>query len=347
MTPRVLVLDPDPEPCLAAVAALSNRGCQCIEASAASDAAPLLARWPVDVVLVGAGVPRAEAVSLVMDVRAADPFVGVVAIATPAAEPSDVDLQLGAGEWLLSPVEPHEVASAVMRTARERLAQAMGRRHADGLAAIVAQRSVALAASLAEVTVSSVDEVTAVLHSLTPGRPELVLHGKRVASQAVQLASAWGLPRAIVRDIEFGALLHDIGKLAMPDVLMQRPGPLSDAEIALVRTHPCIGADIVSRIGLPGSADIVRSAHERFDGRGYPDGLSRHAIPIGARIVAIVDVFDALTSARVYLDPVPASAAASEIVQAAGYQFDPELVRVWSRVFQWRDAPHTGSDDGR
>jgi len=340
MTPRVLVLDPDPESCLAAVAALSNRGCHCVEAAAATEAAPITTRWPVDVVLVGARVPRAEAVSLLMDLRASDPFVGVVAVTSPSAAASDVDLLLGASEWLLAPADPHEIGSAVVRTARERLEHTASRRHVDGLAAIVTHRSAALAASLEEVTVSNVDDVMAVLHSLTPGHPELVLHGRRVATQAVQLAAAWGLPRRDIRDVELAALLHDIGKLAMPDVLMQRSGPLTDAEIALVRTHPRIGSEIVRRIGLTRSADIVRSAHERFDGRGYPDGLAGHAIPIGARIVAIVDVYDALTSARVYLDPVSASTAASEISLAGGSQFDPDLVRAWMRIFQ-RTIEHT------
>ena len=334
MTPKVLVLDPDPESCLAAVAALSNRGCQCVEAAAAADAAPLANRCPVDVVLVGARVPRAEAVSLVMDMRASDPFVAVVAVTSPSVGPSDVDLLLGASEWLLAPADPHDIGSAVVRTARERIEHRASRRHVDGLAAMVAHRSAALASSLEEITVSNVDDVMAVLRSLTPGHPELVLHGRRVATQAVQLAVAWGLPQRGIRDVELAALLHDIGKLAMPDVLMQRSGPLTDAEIALVRTHPRIGSDIVRRIGLPRAAEILRSAHERFDGRGYPDGLAGHAIPIGARIVAIVDVYDALTSARVYLDPVSASTAAVEIAQSGGSQFDPDLVRAWVQGFQ-------------
>jgi putative nucleotidyltransferase with HDIG domain len=332
MTPRVLILDPDPETCLPVIAALSSLGCQCARAGepAAGERGPVDLGVP-DVVLVGQRMPRADAVARVMALRAADPYIAVVAVTDAAVRPSPIEIQLGAGEWLVDPVGALEVAAVVVRVARQRAEDAQCRRCTDGLAATVHVRSAALVSALLQVAVRDVEGVRAVLHRVAPGHAELVRHASRVAGHAARLAAAWDLPDRCVEAVEIAGLLHDIGKLAMPELILERPGPLTDAEIAIVRTHPRVGASIVRRIGLDSVADIVLAAHERFDGRGYPGGIAGQDIPVGARMVAIADAYDALTSARLHGDPISRAAAAAEIAQAAGTRFDPHLVRVWLR----------------
>jgi putative nucleotidyltransferase with HDIG domain len=153
-------------------------------------------------------------------------------------------------------------------------------------------------------------------------------HGLRVAALALLVARSlrWG-PRELTR-LRVGALLHDVGKLALRPELFGKPGPLSDAERAYVQTHPLEGARLVRR--LPEARPALPSVlyhHERWDGGGYPARLSGEAIPIEARLIGIADAFDAMTSLRPYRGPLSEDAALGEIVRCAGTQFDPTLAR--------------------
>jgi response regulator RpfG family c-di-GMP phosphodiesterase len=150
---------------------------------------------------------------------------------------------------------------------------------------------------------------------------------------AVTLGTKLGLIDTELAVLERGALLHDIGKVAMPDALMCKAGPLTEDEIAIIRTHPQVGFAIVSVVpSLQLPAEIVLASHEAGDGSGYPRGLAGAAIPLGARITAVTDTFDALTWSRVYHEPVSKVRAAAELVRCAGTQFDPEVVQAWLRV---------------
>jgi response regulator RpfG family c-di-GMP phosphodiesterase len=150
---------------------------------------------------------------------------------------------------------------------------------------------------------------------------------------AVALAEALDVSGTELVEIEHGALLHDLGKVAMPDALIYKPGPLTEDEIAVIRTHAQIGHDIIAVVpSLQKAAQIVLYSHESWDGTGYPAGLAGDDIPLGSRITAVVDTFDALTWGRVYRDAVSYARAAAELVRCAGTQFDPRVVHAWLRV---------------
>jgi len=134
-------------------------------------------------------------------------------------------------------------------------------------------------------------------------------------------------PSMATEELGYGFFLHDIGKVGIPEHILCKEGPLSAAEWEIMRTHPIVGAQIVAPITFLGDAvDLVRHHHERFDGSGYPDGLRGEAIPMPARIFAVADAFDAMTSDRPYRDAMATERAAAEIECAAGTQFDPEVV---------------------
>jgi ribonuclease P protein subunit RPR2 len=135
-------------------------------------------------------------------------------------------------------------------------------------------------------------------------------------------------PSLATEELGYGFFLHDIGKVGIPEHILCKQGPLSPAEWEIMKTHPIVGAQIVAPITFLGDAvDLVRHHHERFDGSGYPDGLRGEAIPLPARIFAVADAFDAMTSDRPYRDAMATERAAAEIERAAGTQFDPEVVR--------------------
>jgi len=158
-------------------------------------------------------------------------------------------------------------------------------------------------------------------------------HAERVAAYGLEIAAAVGLKLADEPQIEFGFLLHDVGKVAIPDAILFKPEPLSPEEAALMQQHTVIGADIVSDIDFLGSArDVVRSHHERWDGEGYPDGLSGDAIPLAARVFAVADALDAVTTDRPYRPARSLGVARDEIAAGSGTQFDPEVVHVFRAV---------------
>jgi putative nucleotidyltransferase with HDIG domain len=158
-------------------------------------------------------------------------------------------------------------------------------------------------------------------------------HAERVAAYGLNIAAAVGLKLADEPQIEFGFLLHDVGKVAIPDAVLFKPARLSRDEEQLMRQHTLIGADIVADIDFLGSArDVIRSHHERWDGHGYPDGLAGERIPLAARVFALADTLDALTTDRPYRAGRSLAAAREEIARVRGAQFDPEVVDVFQAV---------------
>lgn len=155
-------------------------------------------------------------------------------------------------------------------------------------------------------------------------------HSERVVRMALGLARLAGLDDEALRDVKFGALLHDIGKLALPDTILIKPGKLDEEEIRVMRTHPRMGYDMLQRIEfLRGASVIPYSHHERWDGTGYPQGLEGEAIPLAARIFSVVDVWDALSFPRVYKPAWPESDVLHYLRDAAGGQLDPHLVQLF------------------
>lgn len=157
------------------------------------------------------------------------------------------------------------------------------------------------------------------------------LHSQRVRQNTLLLAERFGLDEAEKRAVGFGALLHDVGKIAVPDAILLKSGSLTDEEQKIMRNHPAVGYGIVNKIEfLSEAAEIVYvSHHERFDGSGYPRGLKGEEIPLGARLFAVVDVYDALTSIRSYHAPMSHEEALVEIKKESGRHFDPNVVKVF------------------
>jgi HD-GYP domain-containing protein (c-di-GMP phosphodiesterase class II) len=143
-------------------------------------------------------------------------------------------------------------------------------------------------------------------------------------------------------EIGYGYLLHDIGKVGIPQGLLNKPGPLTDEEWAVMRTHPVIGVSLVKPLRFLGDAvQIIRSHHERWDGKGYPEGLKGEEIFLPARIFMMADTFDAMTTDRPYRKAMPIHAALDEVEQHAGTQFDPEVARAFiALVEEWEANPH-------
>jgi HD-GYP domain-containing protein (c-di-GMP phosphodiesterase class II) len=158
-------------------------------------------------------------------------------------------------------------------------------------------------------------------------------HAERVAAYGLEIARACGMDAVDDPDLEFGFLLHDIGKIAISDAILYKPGRLTDEERDAMRRHPLIGEEIVRGIDfLAGARQVVRSHHERWDGAGYPDRLAGEQIPLSARVFAVADTFDALTSDRPYRAAASFREARRVIAEAAGSQFDPTVTEAFDDI---------------
>jgi HD-GYP domain-containing protein (c-di-GMP phosphodiesterase class II) len=151
-------------------------------------------------------------------------------------------------------------------------------------------------------------------------------HARRVAAQSRLTAGRLGLDPIAVARVECAALVHDVGKIIVSPEILQKPGPLTPSEYAEVQRHAVFGARLVASLEDPGMTAIVRHHHERIDGSGYPDGLRGGEIPLGARIVAVADSYDALTSGRPYSDAGSPDTALAILKEEAGHTLDPEVV---------------------
>ena len=178
-------------------------------------------------------------------------------------------------------------------------------------------------------------------------------HCERVAKLTVSLAKEFGMPESSLVDIERGAMLHDVGKIGVPDAVLKKPAALDDMEWEAIRKHPLLAGMMISKVAfLEGATPILLYHHERFDGGGYPFGLMSDKIPLEARLFSVVDAYDAMTSNRPYRDAMPHAAAMAEIHDGSGTQFDPAIVNVFagmmmahpelrSRIPQARETMHT------
>jgi putative nucleotidyltransferase with HDIG domain len=158
-------------------------------------------------------------------------------------------------------------------------------------------------------------------------------HAERVAAYGMLIARTMQIPLADAPATEFGFLLHDVGKVAIADAILYKPGRLSAEERAVMEQHPVIGAEIIRGIEFLGSAgEVVRSHHERWDGAGYPDRLAGDEIPLAARVFALADVLDALTTDRPYRPASKLTVARAMILREAGTQFDPAVVEAFTSI---------------
>lgn len=236
----------------------------------------------------------------------------------------------GAYDYLLKPFEREQLLNTVSRALENRRLKVENRAYQTNLESLVKARTDQLQAAVGnlersyDITLEALGDALDLKDSETEG------HSKRVTAFTIAIARAMGLPRDQINTIARGAFLHDIGKMAIPDKILKKPGKLEPSEFNIMKEHAHLGYQIVKKIPfLAEAAEIVYSHQERFDGSGYPRGLRGEQIPLGARIFSIADTLDAITSDRIYRPAQTLQAAREEIAKWAGRQFDPEVVKVF------------------
>jgi putative nucleotidyltransferase with HDIG domain len=236
----------------------------------------------------------------------------------------------GAIDYLLKPFERTDLESVVLRAIEHGRLRKQNTTYRHNLEAIVNTRTGRLRSTMQDLERSYDITLEAMGDALDLRDQETEGHSRRVTAYTNTLAQAMGLTSEELRIIARGAFLHDIGKIATPDAILLKPGRLTTEEMAIMKMHCERGYEMVRKISfLRDAAEIVYAHQEQFDGGGYPRGLKGEEIPLGARIFAIADTLDAMTSDRPYRKGTSFEKARDEILRCAGTQFDPQIVEVF------------------
>src|SRR5687768_2833601 len=319
---RCLIVDDEPGLRRLLVRLMEGDGFTCTEASTATDALAALERTPTTLVLTDLRMSPMDGIELLRAIRSRHPDTAVVMITAVA----DVDvavscLAIGALDYLTKPFHLEEVRARVNQALEKRRLLIENRGYHEGLE----ERVAAQARRLEELFLASIRSLADALEvkdRYTRG------HSVRVSEYSTVIASILELDADFVRQVGLGGHVHDIGKIGVREAVLNKAGPLTEEEYLHIMSHPVVGWRILSPLlsDAPLALNIVRSHHERFDGRGIPDALAAQEIPIEARIAAVADAFDAMTSARPYRAHMSIAEAVAEVQRNAGTQFDPAVV---------------------
>jgi putative nucleotidyltransferase with HDIG domain len=236
----------------------------------------------------------------------------------------------GAYDYMLKPFEREQLLATVDRALDHRRLVRQNAIYKHNLEQLVGARTDMLREAMSDLERSYDITLEALGDALDLRDAETEGHSKRVTAYTIALARAYGMTSSQLRVIARGAFLHDIGKIAIPDSILLKPGKLDDTERAIMREHCARGYHMLRKIPyLRDAAEIVYSHQERFDGNGYPRGLKGEQIPVGARIFAIADTLDAITSDRPYRKARSFEEAREEIIRCSGTQFDPQILEIF------------------
>jgi response regulator RpfG family c-di-GMP phosphodiesterase len=272
-------------------------------------------------------MPVMDGIALLDGIRREDADAAVIVLTgAPDVKTAIDSLKLGAYDFIMKPVNVDELLFAAER-ALERRQLLIERREYH---ALLERRVEEATRDLQAAYNATLEALGSALDSRDVGTEA---HSRRVHGYALATAREYGMREADIPDLEHGVLLHDIGKIGIPDAILLKPGPLTPEEWQTMRRHPEIGKRLIERIDfLHGAVPIIYCHHEKWDGSGYPRGLKGEGIPLGARIFSVVDAFDAMTFDRPYSTAIPFDAAQAEIKRCAGSHFDPAVVEAFLRV---------------
>ena len=331
--PSILIVDDEPE-ITAILSDLFYGKYDCTTAGSAEEALELLAEANYELVVSDITMPGMSGLDMIPHVRSNSPNTVVVMISGMQTVESAIEaLRLGAFDYVMKPFDLRQVEAVVTRALEHQDLIVAKQRYEDHLEELVEQRTAELDQALNSLEDAYRSTLKALTAALETRDLETHGHSERVVSYSMRLGREYGLDNERLKSLEFGSLLHDIGKIGVPDLILRKPAKLTSEEWVLMREHPVHGQQILRGIKfLEGAARVVAQHHEKWDGSGYPLGLSADDIDICARIFSVADAFDAITSDRVYRKGKPYEAAAQELDEWAGKQFDPKVVEAFHRV---------------
>jgi response regulator RpfG family c-di-GMP phosphodiesterase len=315
---------------------LASGGYDVRTAANADEALQRVHDQPPAVALCDIRMPGHDGLWLAHQIRHDAPETAVI-MATGVQDVSSAvtSLRQGVIDYLTKPFGRDRLRESVVRGIEWHKAARDSRRWRETLQGEVENRRQRLSDALASLPIDCDTALDGLLSVLTLSDRDAYAHAYRVAALSASVGIALQLGEDDMVSLERAALLHDVGKLAMPEALLRKPAPLTIEEQDLIRQHPQIAADLIAGVPyLANASELVRDAHERIDGLGYPNGTHAADVAVGARIISVADAFDAMTRPRVFRDAISPAEALLELERCAGTQFDGTVVSTFKRVVQ-------------
>lgn len=306
----------------------------CDEADSLNKALQKIGEKEYSVILTTFDLPGMDGLKLIPCLQTASPRTVPIFISDNPAQGNTVRaFRAGAFEVIQMPFTLKKVEAAVEKAFAQYEMKCLKDRYQHHLEELVAERTAELDKAMEEIENSYRLTLKALVQALETRDFETHGHSERVVTFSLRLGFELGLDKAALRTLELGALLHDIGKIGVPDSILRKPAKLTEEEWSKMKLHPLHGQKILRNIPfLEGAARVVAQHHEKWDGSGYPVGLRGEDIDIGARIFAVVDAFDAMISDRIYRRGCSYEAALTELERCAGTQFDPLVVEAFKHI---------------
>jgi response regulator RpfG family c-di-GMP phosphodiesterase len=331
---RILIVDDEPSVGHLLSERLSSEGFECRTCLSGEAALEALARETFDAILSDMRMPGMSGLELLREVHKKYPQTTF--LMGTAEDDIRVGIQAmkhGAADYLLKPFQLEMVSKSVDRALEKKRLEKELENYRLHLEELVEQRTKQLQAAMKRIELTYDETLEALGGAVDLRDNETAGHSRRVTLYCFEMAKGLGCAEDELKQIARGAYLHDIGKIGVPDAILLKPGKLTDEETEMMQTHARIGYELVSHIAfLAPAAQIVLTHQERYDGTGYPQGLMGKEIPLVARIFAVADTLDAMTSDRPYRRALPYSAAREEIIRESERQFDPQVVQVFLSI---------------
>jgi len=329
--------------------ALRGHASRVAEADNAASALESIESGDFDIILCDIWMPGASGLDLLAMAQQTRWDVGFILVTGEIrAETVIMALRLHAFDFLFKPLTAEEVTRSVASAFERLLTVRQANAYKGSLENTIQRRTHDLEIALSELESNYQMTLEALVAALDSREHETFSHSLRVRAYTRYLARRAGFPPALLPSLEQGALLHDIGKISVADAILLKPAKLTSEEWMEMRKHPVAGYEILKRVPFlrPASA-IVRHHHERFDGTGYPDGLKGAEIPLGARLFAVADTLDAMTSDRSYRKGPGFESAQIEVQKCSGKQFDPHIVDIFLKIpiSAWMQAREQAGDN--
>lgn len=300
------------------------------------EAFAILEKHPIDLVISDIMMPGKSGIDLLRDLKKVDSDIAVLMITGLSDMGTAMQcIHLGADDYITKPFGVNRVMLTARNLIEKRALVLEKKNYQTSLETKVAQQTDQLRRTMNELHDAYHNTLSALVHALDAREKEVGSHSERVMNFCRYLAQKIGIQGKELEELAKGALLHDIGKIGISDNILLKPGKLDEDEWLEMRKHPTIGHEILAGIHfLKDPIEIILSHHERYDGTGYPNRLKGDEIPIGARIFALIDTLDAMTSDRPYRKALPFAAVVAEVTKHSGSQFDPKLADLFLSIPQ-------------
>jgi len=333
MEDRILIVDDEEVICNVLDRRLTREGYFCTTAHNGKEALNHFYKNSFSLIISDMKMPEITGIELLQKVKAIDPKMKMIMVtAYPEIDLAVNAMRLGAYDFIIKPADLDLIVMSVKKALESRRLEEEIEAYHNHMEELVEERTAKLQQAYRTLKKSHLDSVKVLAEAIDAKDPYTRGHSDRVKRMSLAIAKKMGFSEERLENLEYGALLHDIGKIGIKDEVLQKQAPLSSEEYQYIQEHPLIGVKIVEGVEFfKDKIPMIRHHHEHYDGNGYPDGLAGEDIPLEARIISLPDAFDAMTSARPHRNIMPLQNVLAELEKFKGKQFDPKVLDIFIR----------------